>query len=87
MKEDLTKIIKYHGLRNQLKYIHSEYYELDEAILDYENRNGDKSCIIGELADVINMLEQIQLYYGISDEELNDMKIFKIKRHLEEIKL
>ncbi len=87
MKEDLSKTIKYHGLRNQLKYIHSEYYELDEAILDYENGNGDKTCIVGELADVINMLEQIQLYYEISDEEITDMRMFKNKRHLEEIKL
>lgn len=41
MKEDLLKIINYYGINKQLKYIHSEYFELDEAIfgievLDYE---------------------------------------------------
>lgn len=36
MKKDLLKIINHYGIRNQLKYIHSEYFELDEAIIQYE---------------------------------------------------
>ena len=35
MKEDLIKIINYYGEDKQLKYIHSEYFELDEAIINY----------------------------------------------------
>ena len=34
MREDLLKIIHYYGINEQLKYIHSEYYELDEANQD-----------------------------------------------------
>ena len=39
MKEDLLKIINHYGIKKQLKYIHSEYYELDEAILRYDNEH------------------------------------------------
>lgn len=36
MKEYLLKIINHYGIEKQLKYIHSEYFELDEAILEKE---------------------------------------------------
>ena len=51
MKEDLLKIINHYGLNNQLKYIHSEYYELDEAIWDYIMYQ-DRDHIAEEIADV-----------------------------------
>ena len=35
MKDKLLKIIEHYELLTQLKYIHTEYYELDEAILEY----------------------------------------------------
>ena len=37
MKDKLLYIIKYYGLYNTLKYIHSEYFELDESIINFEN--------------------------------------------------
>ena len=37
MKDKLLQIINHYGIMPQLKYIHSEYFELDEAIMDYEN--------------------------------------------------
>ena len=37
MKEKLIEIIQHYGTLNQLKYLHTEYFELDEAILEYEN--------------------------------------------------
>ena len=36
MKSDLLKIINHYTLMKQLKYIHSEYFELDEAIVQRE---------------------------------------------------
>ena len=36
MKKELLEIINNYGIDKQLKYIHSEYFELDEAIIDYK---------------------------------------------------
>ena len=76
MKENLLKIINHYGINKQLKYIHSEYFELDEAILDYQKSGwyfDDEDCkdikkeykthIAEELADVMVMLKQFQYYY------------------------
>ena len=98
MKNKLLQIISFYGLSNQLKYIHSEYFELDEAILDYNNAGWDfsdedckdiensyKEHIAEELADVEMMLDQFKAYYGIEQEKINKIKNFKIERQLERI--
>lgn len=85
MKEDLLKIINNYGINNQLKYIHSEYFELDEAILKYyENEcvGLDEHHIAEELADVMVMLKQFQYYYGIEDSEIEKIMVEKIQRQL-----
>lgn len=97
MKENLLKIINHYGLMEQLKYIHSEYFELDEAILNYENyedlvdieegtKNSLKIDIIGEIADIMVMLKQVQYYYDISDEDVEAVMNYKIGRQLDRIK-
>ena len=92
MREDLLKIINNYGIDNQLKYIHSEYFELDEAIIkyedyayyDYEYGVGRKH-IAEEIADVICMLKQFQYYYDIEDSEIEKIMLEKIQRQLERI--
>ena len=78
MEEDLLKIIRHYGLYNQLKYIHSEYFELDEAIIDYkyvevykdsQAEKYHKKHIAEEIADVvekklISRLERAEYAYG-----------------------
>ena len=90
MEKDLMRIINYYGIMEQLKYIHSEYYELDEAIFDYEigdydNSNYLKEHIAEEISDVMVMLKQFQHYYDISDKQIEDIMKFKINRQLERI--
>ena len=85
MKEDLLKIINHYGINKQLKYIHSEYFELDEAILNYITRDEDREHIAEELSDCFVMLKQFQYYYGIPDEEIERIMKYKIKRQLERI--
>ena len=93
MKEDLLKIVNTYGLKHQLKYIHSEYFELDEAILEYEKANewtpsmveNWKNHIAEELSDCFVMLKQFQYYYEIPDEEIERIMKYKIKRQLERI--
>lgn len=99
MKEDLLKIINYYGIDKQLKYIHSEYYELDEAIINTEdckafdesegvgyNEKICKKYITEEIADVMVMLKQFQYYYGIDDEQIEEIMKYKIDRQLIRIK-
>ena len=87
MKEDLLKIINHYGINKQLKYIHSEYFELDEAILNYETSElleklveNKIEHITEEIADVMVMLKQFQYFY-----EIEDIMKYKIKRQLERI--
>ena len=82
MKESLLKIINNYGLKHQLKYIHSEYYELDEAILNYIIRGEDREHIAEELSDCFVMLKQFQYYYEIPDEEIERIMKYKIDRQL-----
>ena len=93
MKEDLLKIIRHYGVSEQLKYIHSEYYELDEAILQYDfgrhdscysNKtvSGAKSHVVEEIADVMVMLKQLQYYFNIEDYWVEEVMKKKIERQL-----
>ena len=99
MKDKLLKIINHYGINKQLKYIHSEYFELDEAILDYQSSGFDfnydeeakdiekeyKKHIAEEIADVMVMLKQIQYYFEIEDEQIEKIMDFKIDRQIERI--
>lgn len=88
-KDKLLKIITHYGINKQLKYIHSEYFELDEAIFDYitrdENMYKDREHIGEEIADIMVMLKQFQYYYGIEDEQIEEIMDFKIDRQIERI--
>ena len=94
MKEKLLKIIEHYGEEKQLKYIHTEYFELDEAILNYWNdetyyeevERNDKEHIAEEIADVMVMLKQFQYNYEITDEQIEGIMNYKINRQLERIK-
>ena len=96
MKDKLLEIISFYGIYKQLKYIHSEYFELDEAVIDAEHNRyigiirkpGERAIndIAEEIADVTCMLKQFQYYYGISDEEIEKIMNEKIDRQLDRIK-
>lgn len=89
MKKDLLKIVSFYGIRNQLKYIHSEYFELDEAIMSAEFSSSmmrsDIRHIAEEISDTMVMLKQIQYYYGITDDEIRNIMQEKIERQLRRI--
>lgn len=96
MKEDILKIINHYGINKQLKYIHSEYYELDEAIIQYEMAyrdmcysgeamNNQRQHIAEEIADVMMMLKQFQYFYDIEEEEIEDVMKYKVQRQIERI--
>ena len=90
MEEQLLKIINHYGIMPQLKHIHSEYFELDEAIMKYEHNNFNSidfalEHVEEELADVMVMLEQFRLYYGIHSMQIIEIMKQKIERQLKRI--
>lgn len=94
MKENLLKIINNYGVMPQLKYFQSEVFELNEAIINYENAKTifGKSRTLGnqhiaeEIADVVVMLKQFQYYYGIKDSQVEEIIYQKVDRQLERIR-
>lgn len=98
MKDIALNIIKHFGLEHQLRKLNEEYYELQEAITIHELKKtveyeiplteiiGTKEHIIEELGDVRLVLLQIQSFYGITDEEIENAMEFKGVRTLERIK-
>jgi NTP pyrophosphatase (non-canonical NTP hydrolase) len=88
MNDKLKQIIKHYGALHQIKYFQSEVYELTEAILLEEFIScsiKEIDHIAEEIADVMVMLKQFQLYYCIKDEEIEDIMKFKVDRQIERI--
>lgn len=96
MNDNILKVVKHYGILKQLKYMSTEQFELDEAIIRYELieesglfRSSDeceeRNHIVEELVDNLFMLKQIQLYYEITDEEIEEVMNYKINRQLERI--
>ena len=81
MNDKLKQIIKHYGVLPQLKYFQSEVYELTEAILCKD----DNYHVTEEIADVMVMLKQFQLYYGIEDSEIQEIMGLKVDRQLKRI--
>jgi len=84
------QIINKYGVLTQLKYLQSEIFELNEAIIEYEHllSNGvymSNGYIAEELADVMVMLKQFQLHYEISNDIIQQIMYRKIDRQIERI--
>ena len=82
--------MQYHGIECQQRKLVEEVHELNEAITRFETQkksgmSGDVSSIITEIADVKNLLEQIQDLYNINTIDVNLEKTMKIKRHFKEM--
>ena len=83
MKTKAINIIQHYGLMHQLKYMQTEIFELNEAVLEYyHNYEESVDHIREELADVLVMLLQIKEYFGINGEDLNEIMNQKIDRQL-----
>lgn len=82
--------MEYHGIECQQRKLTEEVHELNEAITKYETQlsaglTPDVNTIITELADVKNLLEQIQDKYLIDNIIINTEKSKKIERHFKEM--
>ena len=88
MKEDCLKIIEHYGVNHQQRKLAEEVFELQEAIfanwydIDGVTNVGYVEHIREEIGDVIVILKQIQYYYEIPDEEIEDVMKYKVQRTL-----
>ena len=73
-------IIRHYGYENQLEKLIEELRELEEAIL-YKQ---DSESIKEEMADVLNLIEQIINYQNWND-EVQEIKEHKIARQIQRI--
>lgn len=84
---DELAIISHYGVKNQLKKLTEEVYELIEAVLIHECGAGysDEHAterIIEELADCHVLLEQLRQHYKVEPTELKKVYDMKIARQL-----
>lgn len=84
-KDKLKKIFQYHGLSTQLKKLSEEVFELQEAIIQYEEprRYRDTFHIEEEFTDVMVVLNQIKEVYKLDKDEIMNIMKLKIDRQCE----
>lgn len=87
MNGKLKMIINHYGVNSQQRQFFEEVFELQEAIIQYEEprRYHSKEHIAEEIADAMVMLKQFQLYYDISTEEIEKIMQYKIDRQIKRI--
>ena len=85
--KDLETICQHYGIRNQLKKLSEEVFELQEAVIDNEwDVDGNTDHVAEELADVMVLWEQIRLHYGVPIQVIQGIMKEKIERQLKRIK-
>ena len=72
------RIIRHYGYDNQLGKLVEELRELEQVIL-YESSNIEH--LKEEIADVLNLIEQIVDYQGWND-DVEEIKEYKIRRQI-----
>ena len=90
MESELKQIIDFYGKELQTIVAIEEMAELTKVLSKVYRHKGastkDIQAIEEEMADVLLMLKQLQIIYGITDEALNAEIEFKTYRTLERIK-
>lgn len=77
----LSRAIDKFGMEKQALVAVEELSELQKEILKNVNRGEDNlDHIKEELVDVIIMIKQLVLIYGFTDEDLDEIMNFKLKR-------
>ena len=95
--DKVRKVINHYGVMKQLKYMQTEVFELNEAIINHELKKtveyeipltelvGSKEHIEEEMADVLLMLDQFIAYYNLDFDKISEIMEYKMNRQLERI--
>lgn len=84
-KEQLQEIINNYGHESRKAMLFEEMAELQKEVCKELRGKGDIQHITEEMADVNIMLQQMQLIYGITDEQVEQVVQKKIERTLDRI--
>ena len=89
--KEIQKIIDRYGIKAQSMIAMEECAELIQVISKCVRSNNfpaveEREHLIEEMADVMFCMEQLQVMYSITDEELYAMKQSKEKRTMERMK-
>lgn len=82
-KEQLQEIVNHYGADHQKDKLFEEMAELQKEVCKEKDCKGDIPHIAEELADVSIMLQQMQIIYGITDEQIEQVVQKKIDRTLD----
>lgn len=85
LSHNLYKILNHYGLENAKRKLNEEVFELIEVMSVYNYTSNDVR-ITEELADVYNMLEQVKMFYNISEDDIFEIQMQKSDRQLIRIK-
>ena len=75
MENKLLTIFNTYGKSHQVSKLLEEIGEFIETVI-----NEDKENMVQEIADCTVMLKQFQYYYGITDEEIEEVMKYKVER-------
>ena len=82
MENKLLTIFNTYGKSHQVSKLLEEVGEFIETVI-----NEDKENMVQEMADVVVMLKQFQYYYGITDEEIEEVMKYKIDRTIKRMEV
>ena len=85
MIEKYNKIFNYFGYETQRRKMNEEMQELNDAILLYENGNGDINNVIEEIGDLFNVINGFMAFYEITTEEVETVMKSKLDRTIDRI--
>lgn len=78
-------VIDVHGKKDQTVKAAEELNELSDTMLKAYSGRIDKDKILEEFADVVVMLFQIKMMYGLTGDEIKSWMIYKMDRELHRI--
>ena len=83
--EIIKSAIRKNGKAMQTVVAIEEMSELQKELTKYIRGMGNRENLKEEVADVLIMITQIQIMYGLPDDEIKDVVDFKINRLKERI--
>lgn len=84
--EIMKTAIKTFGPQLQTVVAIEEMSELQKELTKFLRGNGKKKNLTEEVADALIMITQVQIIYGIGDEDVREVMDYKLNRLRERVK-
>ena len=86
LEKSYRKVINYYGINNQQFKLIEEMKELkDEIEYSIITKGKNKTNIISEISDVLNMISQVMIIYDFDIKEVEEIMTRKMKRQIKRI--